>query len=66
MKRMSLLTVIIIGDGIIAVAQDVVTIVKTADAWSRSHTYFHTLSLSLSHSLTHTQSWLLFSFVLSI
>lgn len=34
MKRMSLLTVIILGDGIVLVAQNVVTIVKSPDAWS--------------------------------
>lgn len=34
MKRMSLLTVIIIGDGIVVVAQNVVKIVETPDAWS--------------------------------
>ena len=38
MKRMSLLTIMIFGDGIIAVAQDVVIIVKTADAWSKLFT----------------------------
>lgn len=34
MKRMSLLTIIILGDGIVLMAQNVVTIVKTPDAWS--------------------------------
>lgn len=32
-KRLTLLTVIIIGDGIIQVAREVVTIVKNPDAW---------------------------------
>lgn len=34
MKRLSLLTVIILGDGIIVMAQNVVTIVEGPDAWS--------------------------------
>lgn len=34
MKRMSLLTVMILGDGIITVAQNVVSIVKRPAAWS--------------------------------
>ncbi len=34
MKRMSLLTVMILGDGIVSIAQNVVTIVKRPDAWS--------------------------------
>lgn len=35
MKRMSLLTVIMLGDGIIAVAQNVVKIVEGPHAWSK-------------------------------
>lgn len=35
MKRMSLLTVMILGDGIVSIAQNVVTIVKRPDAWSK-------------------------------
>lgn len=34
MKRMGLLTIIILGDGIIVVAQNVVTMVKSPDAWN--------------------------------
>ncbi|PNY28639.1 Uncharacterized protein TCAP_01435 [Tolypocladium capitatum] len=34
MKRMSLLTVMMLGDGIVHVAKEVVTIVKTPDAWN--------------------------------
>ncbi|KAF4982410.1 hypothetical protein FZEAL_1928 [Fusarium zealandicum] len=34
MKRMGLLTVIILGDGIIVIAQSVVTIVKSTNAWN--------------------------------
>ncbi|EEU40210.1 uncharacterized protein NECHADRAFT_33885 [Fusarium vanettenii 77-13-4] len=34
MKRMGLLTVMILGDGIIVIAQSVVTIVKSPDAWN--------------------------------
>ena len=43
MKRMSLLTVMILGDGIVSIAQNVVTIVKRPDAWSKSvpTTYLH-------------------------
>ncbi|KAM4060367.1 hypothetical protein HRG_002063 [Hirsutella rhossiliensis] len=33
MKRLTLLTVMIIGEGVVQVAQDVVTIVKNPDAW---------------------------------
>ncbi|KAM4066432.1 Low temperature requirement A [Hirsutella rhossiliensis] len=36
MKRLTLLTVIIIGDGIIQVAREVVTIVKHPDAWDKA------------------------------
>jgi hypothetical protein len=35
MNRMSLLTIMILGDGIVVLAEKVVTIVKSADAWSR-------------------------------
>lgn len=34
-RRLTLLTVIIIGDGIIQVAREVVTIVKNPDAWGK-------------------------------
>ncbi|PHH74739.1 hypothetical protein CDD82_4803 [Ophiocordyceps australis] len=34
MKRMTLLTVMIMGDGIVQVAKEVVTIVKNVDAWN--------------------------------
>ncbi|KAM5348005.1 hypothetical protein ACJ41O_007829 [Fusarium nematophilum] len=34
MKRLSLLTVIVLGDGIIIIATSVVTIVKSTDAWT--------------------------------
>lgn len=36
MKRMTILTVMIMGDGIIAVAKEVVMIVKNSDAWNSS------------------------------
>lgn len=39
MKRMSLLTIIILGDGIVIMAQNVVTIVKTPDAWSTLYVF---------------------------
>lgn len=35
MKRLTLLTVIILGDGVIVLAGDVVTIAETPDAWSK-------------------------------
>lgn len=34
MSRMSLLTIIILGDGIVVMAEKVVTIVKSPEAWS--------------------------------
>lgn len=34
MKRLSLLTVVILGDGIIVMAQNVVTIVEGSSDWS--------------------------------
>jgi low temperature requirement protein LtrA len=36
MKRIGLLTVIIVGDGIITISKSVVTIVESPDAWSKS------------------------------
>lgn len=36
MKRMGLLTVIIVGDGIITICKSVVTIVENPDSWSKS------------------------------
>lgn len=35
MKRIGLLTVIIVGDGIITISKSVVTIVESPDAWSK-------------------------------
>lgn len=35
MKRMTLLTVMMLGDGIVQVSKEVVTIVKKPDAWSK-------------------------------
>ena len=35
MKRVSLLTVLIFGDGVIVLCQEIVKIVKTPDAWSK-------------------------------
>jgi low temperature requirement protein LtrA len=36
MKRLNLLTVIFLGDAIIVMCQNIVTIVKNPDAWSKS------------------------------
>lgn len=52
MKRMSLLTVIVLGDGIIVVAQNVVKIVEGPHAWSESLPLFDvTLSLGVARLL---------------
>lgn len=39
MKRMSTMTVLFLGDGVVIVAQNVVTIVKSPDAWGKSICY---------------------------
>ena len=39
MKRLGLLTVVILGDAIIVMAQNVVTIVKNPDAWSKTSSF---------------------------
>ena len=57
MKRLTLLTVIIIGDGVIVLARDVVTIAETPDAWSEHPDIHHhrsrALGLTLLRSFKH-------------
>ena len=40
MKRMALLTVMILGEGIQQLAKEVVTIVKNPDVWGMSHIFY--------------------------
>lgn len=49
MKRMGLLTVIVVGDGIITICRSVVTIVESPDSWSKL-TPLTTVSLSLGRA----------------